>query len=448
VAKISISKTTVDAAAPGPKDYFLWDTRLAGFGLKITPTGLKVYIFQYRTKRPGGATATTRITIGRHGALTAEQARDKARELALAVATGGDPRQDQMDKQAAEAAAIAAAASAAEEETRNTLQAVAKRWLADYATAPIKSTGKPRRASGVELARIVVRAHLNPKLGARAIASITPEDVEGLLDAIPAERQATRRTVAAYSSVFFKWCEKKRLIAESPMRRVERPAAVASRDRVLTGAELRSIWQASYEIGQPWGALYRLLALTGQRRSEVAGLRWEELDRDAALWTLPADRSKNGMAHQVHLSPATIEELDRLAKIEPGARRVIWPAKGFAVTTGGATAVSGFAKALRALNAAIAKNRNGEPLADWRPHDLRRTFATGLQKLGTRFEVIEACLNHRSGARSGIAGVYQRYDWAAEKRQAFDAWAIYLAGIVAPGEVLPLPRRSRDKARP
>jgi integrase len=171
--------------------------------------------------------------------------------------------------------------------------------------------------------------------------------------------------------------------------------------------------------------------ITGQRREEVASLSWEELDREAATWTLPASRSKNRKAHIVPLSPLAIEVLDDLA-------RAPWPSKGFVFTTTGRTPISGYSRAKRRLDLAIARVRAAEcgeadvaSLAVWRIHDLRRTLATGLQKLGVRFEVTEAVLNHLSGARSGVAGVYQRHDWAAEKREALDRWAGHLRNVIA-----------------
>jgi integrase len=187
---------------------------------------------------------------------------------------------------------------------------------------------------------------------------------------------------------------------------------------------------ASEAIQQPFGTFYQLLILTGQRREEVAGLNWAELDRTAAIWTIPADRAKNGVAHIVPLSAPVIAEMDRLAGDPKG--QVPWPTSGYAVTTTGRSPISGFSKAKAALDAAVTEVCVGASLSAWRVHDLRRTMATGFQRLGVRFEVTEATLNHVSGAKSGVAGIYQRHDWREEKRAALEAWGRHISKFTIP----------------
>jgi integrase len=142
------------------------------------------------------------------------------------------------------------------------------------------------------------------------------------------------------------------------------------------------------------------------------------------MWTIPAARAKNGKAHLVPLAPVVVLLLDGLA-VGPD-----WPHRGHVLTTTGRSAVSGISKAKTALDDAIAAASQGEGLAPWRLHDIRRTVATGLQRLGVRFEVTEAVLNHVSGAKGGVAGVYQRHDWASEKRAALDAWATHVERLL------------------
>jgi integrase len=167
--------------------------------------------------------------------------------------------------------------------------------------------------------------------------------------------------------------------------------------------------------------MIRLLMLTGQRREEVAALNWEELDREAAEWVLPAERSKNGKAHTVPLSPAALAVLDEL----PNA----WQKNGLVFTTTGRTPASGHSRAKERLDRLVSALPGGDDVKPWRVHDLRRTVATGLQRLGVRFEVTEAVLNHVSGSRSGVAGVYQRHNWRDEKREALNSWATHLATV-------------------
>ena len=193
--------------------------------------------------------------------------------------------------------------------------------------------------------------------------------------------------------------------------------------------EVVEIWNAASKVGWPFAPLFRLLLTTGQRREEVAGLRWEELDRSTLTWMLPGARSKNGRAHLVPLSQLARSILDGHAGSDD------WPTEGLIFTTTGKTPVSGHSRAKRRLDAFIAESRleaGLQPLKPWRVHDLRRTVATSFQKLGIRFEVTEAVLNHQSGARSGVAGIYQRHDWADEKRFALEKWGTHLTVLVQP----------------
>ena len=165
------------------------------------------------------------------------------------------------------------------------------------------------------------------------------------------------------------------------------------------------------------------------RREEVAGMNWSELDRTLAVWTIPASRAKNNKTHIVPLSSAVIAELDCVADVS--GEKIPWPAFGPVLTSGGRVSIKSYSKGKVALDKAVALLRGqSAPIDHWRVHDLRRTLATGLQKLGVRFEVTEAVLNHTSGSKGGVAGVYQRHDWADEKRAALEAWAAYVGRLV------------------
>jgi integrase len=204
---------------------------------------------------------------------------------------------------------------------------------------------------------------------------------------------------------------------------------------VLSDTEIAEIWRAAGDAASPYGTFIRLLILTGQRRGEIGGLAWNELSEDLTTWTLPRERTKNGVAHRVPLSPPARDLLVALLPNDPNEAKHM--RVGGALVLPGAVGApfAGWAKAKRALDKAIIANRaktataagtSPSPLIPWSVHDLRRTVATGLQRLGVRLEVTEAVLNHISGSRGGIAGVYQRHDWATEKRSALDAWAIHV----------------------
>lgn len=414
MAKVRISKASVDAAAPSPAgDVTVWDDRLAGFGLKVTPAGAKVYFYRYRLSRPGQASQTPprKYTIGRHGNLTPDQARRRAQELAALVAQGVDPRQRELD-----AIAIRDRAEAQAEENERArrdlaFHRISDLWLEHYAD------DLARRKSSLDMARLVIRRYLRPALGERPMPEISRADLQSVLDAIPPHKRGMRRAVFAYASVLWGWALRRGYVDANPLTAVEKPSAPAPRDRVLSDDELVLVWRAAETAPMVWSIFFQLLILTGQRRSEVAEMRWEELDRKSALWTIPPSRAKNGKAHLVPLSGTALAEIDRAA----GGPE--WPRQGYVLTTNTRSAVSGISKAKAALDTSIAQTRNGEAIPHWRLHDLRRTVATGLQRLGVRFEVTEAVLNHVSGAKGGVAGVYQRHDWADEKRSALEAWA-------------------------
>lgn len=178
---------------------------------------------------------------------------------------------------------------------------------------------------------------------------------------------------------------------------------------------------------------FRWLILTGQRRSEVAGIRWDELDQTSEVWTIPVGRAKNGVTHVVPLVPEIIADLDHLSlslSLQQAANAEVPDARNWPTTgTNGRTAISGITKAKKALDEAASKVRSCTPIKHWRIHDLRRTMATGFQRLGVRFEVTEATLNHVSGAKGGVAGIYQQHGWKDEKRSALKAWALYVADL-------------------
>ncbi|WP_235091263.1 tyrosine-type recombinase/integrase [Sphingomonas lutea] len=426
MSTVKISKTEVDAAKPGLADAFLWDTELKGFGLKITPAGSKVYIYQYRVAEPKKAarTAAKRYTIGKHGdPFTPAMAREKAKELAGKVAAGVDPREEEIEKAAAKRKAIELAEEKARLEDELTFEKLTALWLHEY------EHEKERRPSSVRLARLVVQNHLRPFLRGKPFPHIDRSDLQRVLDAIPVERRGIRRAVFTYASVLFGWATKRGDIPDNPLSQMAKPTAPRARDRVLDDRELALIWQASTTLGRPFGPFFRLLILTAQRRSEVAEMRWQELDRSAATLTIPAERVKNRKAHIVPLSPLAIAELDAVAGVE-GAEEPRWPTVGVVLTTTGTTGISGFTKAKRALDAVVADCSEGKALPDWRVHDIRRTVATGFQRLGVRFEVTEAVLNHISGSKAGVAGIYQRHDWALEKRDALNAWARHIEELL------------------
>ncbi len=437
MAKAPITKRTVDAAKAAQAEYVIWDDggkeTVKGFGLKVTPAGGRVYIYQYRLARPGMAdkTAPRKYTIGKHGNLTPDQARTRAKELAGMVEQGIDPRQAELDALEAKDEVKRQAEGKAKLEGELVFEKVAERWLEHY------EAEKGRRPRTVDQARHIVKMRLEPALKGKPLPHITRGDLQCIIDAIPIKHRASRLAVYAYSSVLFRWAMERGEISDNPVRLMAKPSAPEARNRVLEEGELVTVWKAADDLRDPYGAYFKLLILTGQRREEVAGMAWAELDRTSSTWTIPANRTKNGVVQIVPLAPVVLEELDRLAMavqvnaVMEGVDANSWPKSGPVLTTYGKTAIKSYSKAKAELDSAISKVlKDGEPFPAWRVHDLRRTLATGLQKLGVRFEVTEAVLNHVSGAKSGVAGIYQRHDWKDEKRAALNAWARRLGELV------------------
>lgn len=437
-----LTKRSVNAFAADGKQALLWDAgdgSTKGFGLLAMPSGSKSYVFQYRIG--GRAGRTRRYTIGKHGLdCTVDQARARAKELAADVMRGIDPIERERDCIRAETKKRTAREAAERLERELAFSSYAERFL----KCGIDADTRPRTRAGYAGA---LRNHVVPVLGSTPLPAIAKRDIRRAIDRIDAGKPAVRRIVFATLRMLFKWAVEGGDIAASPMDGMAQPAAAPSRDRVLSDDELAMVLRAAAAMPYPFGPLIELLFATGQRRDEVGGLRWEEVDRATATWTLPAARAKNDTAHIVPLNAFAIAIIDRVAGGEA------WPRRGYVFTTTGHSPISGYSKAKAAFDARvaalIAKDAETAPegamdaIAPWRLHDARRTLATGLQRLGVRLEVTEAVLNHVSGkSRSGIVGVYQRHDWREEKRAALDAWAKHIDAVLhsapATGNVVPL----------
>jgi integrase len=264
-----------------------------------------------------------------------------------------------------------------------------------------------------------------PAWGERKLQDIRRRDVIDLLEEIAQSgRATTANRVRAYLSKFFGWCVDREVIENSPAIGVKAVAKEKSRARVLTDDELRWFLAACEDLRQPWGPLGKVLVLTGQRLGEVVGMTDAEIEGD--VWRLPAERTKNGRPHDVPLSDTVLEVLSSMMRLGNA---------GLYHTTNGAMPLSGYFKGRNAIAqrmVEIASEDCGGPveIPHWTFHDLRRTAATGMARLEIPVRVTEAVLNHVSGTGGGIVAVYQRHDFAREKRHALEAWARFLKEIV------------------
>ena len=418
---VKLTKTAVESFIPEARDAYLWDSALPRFGARVTPAGSRIYLVQYRAKgTPGEPLKTRRITIGAHGRpWTVEKARDQARTFLAQVDLGQDPFADRIAATKARAAANAAEIEAemqAQARQRNTFSAMAERYVALRAK---------RDRSWQETERLLRHGPM-VTWGQRHIAEIRRSDVADLVDAISTRSPAVGRATYAVLRPLFAWCLERDLIERSPCEGMRAPPRPAARERVLSDNELRLVWLGSLELGEPFGPLVQMLILTGQRRAEVAGMRWSELDLQRASWAIPGARTKNKLDHEIDLSD---QALDVLASKVTKAGDLLFPARGEG-------AARGFSAVKRRLDARVLERLRAEEgseaasLPEWRLHDLRRTAATGMAALGSQPHVTERVLNHVSGVAGGLIGVYQRHTYRPERKAALAAWGARVATIV------------------
>jgi integrase len=321
-------------------------------------------------------------------------------------------------------------------ESSNTFGAAARDFIEQYASKKIRRWHEIARLLGFdpknELA--VISGGLAARWANKPIAQIDGHDIHTLIaetrqrGAPGLERRADgptesrARAMRSCLSKMFKWLLQHRRIELNPCGTVHRPETPQARDRVLTNAELVKFWNATDKAGAPFGALLKLLLLTGARLNEVAGMRCSELSDDGTTWSIPGTRTKN---HRPLVVP-----------LPPLARGIIADVHGdndLIFTTTGHTPVSGWSKLKRRLDRMMK-------IRPWIFHDLRRTFVTGCAELGIRPDVIELTVNHISGTRGGIAGVYYRSEMMPERRAALERWASHVEALVTgqSAKVVPL----------
>lgn len=409
-----LTAQSVDKLKPNPaKRLEVPDGLLPGLYLIIQPSGARSWAVRYR--RNG---QTRKLTLGPYPTLTLAIARERARAALKAVQAGEDPATDKRQ--------AASAITAADDGANDLISYQLDAFLARH----VRLKGRPRYAEEVE--RLLER-EVRPLWGSRRVQDITRADVVALLDTLMDRGSPTtaNRTFAAVRK-FFNWLIERSVLNASPCTLVRAPHAETSRDRVLSDDELRWLWLASDRLGWPFGPFVRFLLLTGQRRDEVAKADRSEL-KQPDLWTISRERTKNGIAHDVPLSQAAQAVI---ASLLPVAGRA-----GYLFTTTGNHAISGYSKAKARLDRLMleyarteAQARGEDPdavtMLPWRLHDLRRTLASGLARLGHPPHVVEAVLNHTNGTISGVAAIYNRYSYLAEKRHALEAWGRFVEALV------------------
>jgi integrase len=384
MARTKITKAVVDKLPPNT---WLWCTALAGFGCRRQKDAIVYYL---RWQQDGRQRMRA---LGRHGPLTPETARQKARQALGELAAGRDPFP-------------VSGSLASDTNVEATFGGQVPRFLERQRTAL-------KHRSLIEVTRHLM-VHASP-LNAKPLAKINRRDIAALLaDVEAASGPYARNHVRASLSAFWTWAIAEGFVEANPVQgTVKAPAQ--SRDRVLTDAEIGLIWKA-LPVGD-FGDIVRLLLLTGQRE-EIGALQWSEVDLADGVIMLPPARVKNGRSHQVPLSePALAILAARHSKREGPA----------VFGRDGRDRFTNWSNTKAALDRKL-----GPSFRDWHLHDCRRTVASGMARLGINLPVIERVLNHVSGSFAGIVSVYQRHDFADEKRAALALWAKHVAEIVGP----------------
>jgi integrase len=421
---------------PGKTRREIPDGGARGLRLIVQVGGFKSFALRFR--KPGGVPA--KLTLGpvdltgkeMEGApvigqpLTLEAARQLAAEVHRQRAMGRDVVADHAAAKHRRKAKIA-------EGEANTFAAMAVRFVAEHARPKVRRWRANARILGLRYPPAggnleVIPRGLAERWADRAVREIDGHDIWAVVDAacrtgVPGlERRAAgttdplgRVTLAVLSS-FFGWCLKHRRIEANPCVGIHKPGTSRPRDRVLDDREIAAFWRACDALGEPHGQMLKLLLLTGSRRSEVAGLSRAELSEDGATWDLPSSRTKNKRAHVVPL-PVLVREI--IASVKPIADADL------VFTTNGRSPITGWSVLKHKLDGLMPG------VAPWRIHDLRRSCVTGMAELGVRPDVIELCVNHVSGLRGSVAGIYNRSELLPERRAALERWAAHIEGIVS-----------------
>jgi integrase len=403
--KLHLTPANVSTLAlKGRTEDFFWDTELPGFGLRLWMSKGKLgraYLVQYRFDG-----RSRRLKIGDPRKLTLNQAREQGRKVLAQVALDRDPAGEKAAKR---------------EASKRTFAKV----VADYTAG---REGKMRRATMYQ-DRLYLNGDYFATFHSRGITNISRTDVIERMDVI--ERTHTpyaARTARKVLSKLFKFAMGRAWVEVNPVIGTQQPGTPSSRERVLSNDELVTIWRGC-ELQTPppgrssWRAndsafssIIRLLILTGARRTEIGGMCWSEIDFAAGTWTLPGERSKN---HRAHTLPLPKAALDILKAIPRGEHNSVF---GF---NGNASGFTSWDKCKIKLGHSL-----GDAVKPWWLHDLRRTAATGMANIGVAPHIIEQILNHVSGHKGGVAGIYNRATYDQQVKTALERWANHVVALV------------------
>ena len=386
--KVKFTKSAIDALPSSSKDTIYWDSGQSGFGLKVTPRGRKVFFVLYRVA--GAGSRVRKYTIGPFGQVTLHQARIAAQRVFAARLEGRDLA---AEKQAARRHHVA-----------DRIGGLIEAYVSEHLS---------KNRSGPEVASLL-RREVAASWAARSLHDVKKREIVELVMQVMARGTpvAANKLLKVIKS-FFSWCVGRAILEVSPAHGLRAPAKELARDRVLSDKELVQVVQAARHIGYPYGDIVELLALTGQRRWEIAALKRDEIDLAEKLLKFSGTRTKNGKTHIVHLSSASLCVLDRTRTI----------GDEFVFSSKGDRPFQNFSPSKRLLDQLSG-------VTNWRLHDLRRTCVSGMARLGVPPHVADKVLNHQSGTISGVAAVYQRHEFLAERQEALERWGSHVMSLL------------------
>jgi integrase len=439
-----LTAAAVRKFAPAAKRRRIPDAGMRSLFLIVEPSGHKSWQMRFRV----GGGRVGKMTLGavaldasselqQEPAIGQPLTLSAARQLAARVhrerALGHDPVAEHKAVKERQRAAVVQA-------TGNAFGAVAKEFVEQYARKKVRRWKEQARLLGWQPnangGLDIIPGGLAQLWGDKPVGEIDGHNIHTLVAETrergapglerrsdhPTESRA--RAMLAVLSRMYRWLLQHRRVEVNPCISVHRPEPPMSRERVLSGDEIRWFWGACAAVGEPFGPIFRLLLLLGQRLNEVAGMRREELHEDNT-WRLPGSRTKNRKAHIVPLSNAA----QAIIAAVPNVHEIIF-------STTGRSPPSGWSRAKHRLDQEMLKLAQQErgavaTILPFRLHDLRRTCVTGMGELGIRPDVIELCVNHISGHRGGIAGVYNKSELLAERKAALERWAAHIEGVVS-----------------
>lgn len=384
-----LTETGVARINPESGRHEIADELVTGLTLRVSTSGVKSWYFIYRL---GGK--QRRMLLGHYPDISLRQARDIVRQGKEQMAYGNDPyslRQKKIMEQIRK------------EEDGLTIEKLSADFIERYAKP------KNRTWKGTQQ---LIENHILPAFGGKTAKDLRRKEIIELLDKLAAsDAPSAANHVLATLRKIYNWAIERDMLEFNPCSNIKRPVTIQERERVLTREEIRHLWETAEKIGYPYGPVLQLLLLTGQRRGEIATLRWSYIDLDKQVIHLPPENVKANRGHDIPLSEMAVKILESLPRFDGPYV--------FSMTHG-VKAIAGFGKTKPTIDKVFGVD-------DWRIHDLRRTAATGMAELGVPLPTISRILNHSEG---GVTRLYARYSFLNEKRQALNLWAQHIHAIM------------------